>query len=51
FLGAYTTFSTFSWEFINMIMEGVYLSAFVYWILNVVLSILAAFFGFYLARL
>lgn len=51
FLGAYTTFSTFSVEFINLISEGVYISAIFYWVFNVVLSIVAAFFGIYLARL
>lgn len=51
FLGAYTTFSTFSVEFVNLISEGVYFSAAIYWIFNVVLSIVAAFFGIYLARL
>ncbi|MCX8083658.1 MAG: fluoride efflux transporter CrcB [Calditerrivibrio sp.] len=51
FLGAYTTFSTFSVEFVNLLAEGVYFSAFVYWVLNVVVSIVAALVGIYLARL
>ena len=51
FLGAYTTFSTFSVELINLLSEANYISAFIYWILNVVFSIISAFLGIYFARL
>lgn len=51
FLGAYTTFSTFSVEFVNLISEGVVFNAAVYWVLNVLVSIVAAFLGIYLARI
>ncbi|MCA1927465.1 MAG: fluoride efflux transporter CrcB [Calditerrivibrio sp.] len=51
FLGAYTTFSTFSVEFVNLLSDGSYLSAGLYWIFNVIFSIIFAFLGIYLARL
>lgn len=51
FLGAYTTFSTFSVEFVNLLSDGSYFSAVLYWILNVIFSIVFAIAGIYLARL
>lgn len=51
FIGAYTTFSTFSLEFVNLLSDGSYLNAGFYWLLNVVLSIVSAFLGIYFARL
>lgn len=51
FLGAYTTFSTFSVEFVNLLSDGSYFSAGLYWILNVIFSIVFAIVGIYLARL
>jgi len=51
FIGAYTTFSTFSVEFVNLLSDGSYFNAGFYWLLNVVLSIVFAFLGIYFARL
>jgi CrcB protein len=51
FIGAYTTFSTFSLEFVNLLSDGSYFNAGLYWLLNVVLSIVFAFLGIYFARL
>lgn len=50
FLGAFTTFSTFSVESIYLVEEGSYLPAFVYISGNLLLSIFAAFLGILLAR-
>jgi CrcB protein len=51
FLGAFTTFSTFSVETLYLIEDGAYLPAFMYVAGNVVLSLSAAFLGIGLARL
>lgn len=50
FLGAFTTFSTFSVESVYLVEEGSYLPAFIYISGNLLLSIFAAFVGIVLAR-
>ena len=49
-LGAYTTFSTFSLESLNLIENGVMVKAGLYIGASVVLSIAAAIFGAFLSR-
>ena len=49
-LGAYTTFSTFSLESLNLIENGEMVKAGLYIVASVVLSIAAAIFGAYLSR-
>lgn len=49
-LGAYTTFSTFSLESLNLIENGEMLKAGLYIGASVVLSVAAALFGAYLSR-
>lgn len=51
FLGAYTTFSTFSYEVITLIENGNYTTAFLYVFLSLFLGILFAALGVGLARL
>lgn len=51
FLGAFTTFSTFSLQTIGLLQEGRLLAASVYTLGSVVLSILAAWFGMLVARM
>lgn len=48
FLGGFTTFSAFSLDAINLINKTEYSTAFIYILLNVVLSLLSLFFGLYL---
>ncbi len=50
FLGAFTTFSTFSYETIAMFQEGEILKSILNIVLNNVLSITAGILGFILAR-
>jgi len=50
-LGAFTTFSTFSVETLNLFEEGMLLLSFVNVLLNVCISLLFAYFGIILARL
>jgi CrcB protein len=50
-LGGFTTFSTFSLDFFRLFMAGQYLQGFIYIFTSVLLSILALFFGFYLAKI
>ena len=50
FLGALTTFSTFSLETIRLIETGSYSLAALYVVLSVIICIVAAFAGLYLAR-
>ncbi len=45
FLGALTTFSTFSYETTNLIMEGAFLRAFLNVLLNVLLCLTATYLG------
>lgn len=49
-LGAFTTFSTFSLETLTLIENGDYLRAVLYILASVILSLIAAFLGLYLAR-
>ncbi|MDE2253024.1 MAG: fluoride efflux transporter CrcB [Betaproteobacteria bacterium] len=49
-LGAYTTFSTFSLESLNLIENGELVKAGLYMVGSVVLSVAAAIFGAYLSR-
>jgi len=50
FLGAFTTFSTFSLETLHLMEQGIYLRAFLNIILSVVLCIGAAWVGLLAAR-
>lgn len=50
FIGAYTTFSTFSFESFNLISEGSYLQAFLNLIISPTLGIIAAVIGIELAK-
>lgn len=50
FLGGFTTFSTFSLDSVNLIQRGEYYLATLYILLNVVLSLLCLFLGFYLVN-
>jgi CrcB protein len=51
FLGAFTTFSTFSLETLNLFEEGLYTVCLLNVLLNVVLSIFFAYLGIVLARI
>jgi CrcB protein len=51
FLGAFTTFSTFSVETLHLIEDGSYIPAFAYLAGNLLLGLAAALLGFWLARL
>lgn len=51
FLGAFTTFSTFSLETLTHVMQGQYFQAFTYVALSLVLCVAATFFGMTLTRL
>jgi CrcB protein len=51
FLGGFTTFSAFSLDFFRLATAGQYLQALIYALASVTVSILALFFGFYLAKL
>ncbi len=50
FLGAFTTFSTFSVETLLLFEDGAYMLGLMNIFANVFLSLAAAFFGIYLAR-
>lgn len=50
FLGAFTTFSAFSYETLGYLEDGAWLTAGVNILANVLLSVLAAFLGVSLAR-
>ena len=51
FMGAFTTFSTFSVETLNLFEDGAYMLSSLNVLLNVSISIFAAFLGMYLAKL
>jgi fluoride exporter len=51
FLGAFTTFSTFSLECINLFIDGRLKAAFLYILLSNIFSIGGAFLGFSLAKI
>jgi len=51
FLGAFTTFSTFSLEIVSMLEKGHVLSALIYISLSVVLSVAALYSGLWFTRL
>jgi len=50
FLGGFTTFSSFSFETVNLIRNGEWPAAFVYASTVVILGIFAAAFGFYAGK-
>jgi CrcB protein len=50
FLGALTTFSTFSYETLSLIQDGAYQKALLNIALNVILSLLATALGMYVYR-
>ncbi|MBN2425191.1 MAG: fluoride efflux transporter CrcB [Calditrichaceae bacterium] len=50
-LGAFTTFSTFSYEAVNLIQDQLYMKALFYILLNVIISIIAVWFGMVTARI
>ena len=51
FMGAFTTFSTFSLETVAMLQDGHVMSAAIYILLSVVLCLLALYGGLWLSRL
>lgn len=51
FLGAYTTFSTFSYETLRLLQDGHFLFVFLYTLGSVLLGFLAVFLGFLLGDL
>lgn len=51
FLGAFTTFSTFSIEGLNLLQSGQISAAFTYFIVSVLGCVLACFTGWYLAKM
>lgn len=51
FLGAFTTFSTFSIEGVNLLHSGQVIQAIVYFVSSVTGCVLACFAGWYLAKL
>lgn len=51
FMGAFTTFSTFSLETVTMLQEGHIMSAVIYILLSVVLCLVALYGGLWLTRL
>ena len=51
FLGAFTTFSTFSMEVVGLIEQGQFSSAIIYVLSSVVVCIIAAWLGLSLAKL
>lgn len=51
FLGGFTTFSAFSLEVVQLVNHGHFVTALSYIVLSLVLSVLAAFFGFGLGKL
>ena len=51
FLGAFTTFSTFSIEGLNLLQSGQISAAFTYFIVSVLGCVLACFAGWYLAKM
>ncbi len=51
FLGAFTTFSTFSMEGLNMLHAGQWLAALLYFTVSVMGSVFACFVGWHLAKM
>jgi CrcB protein len=51
FLGAYTTFSTYGWESLNLIKSSGWLYASVYWLGSAVLGLVCVQLGIFLAHL
>ena len=50
FMGGFTTFSTFSYETVRLLEDGNYMAAGANILLNVVICVMAAAIGIYLAR-
>ncbi len=51
FMGAFTTFSTFSYETVGLLEEGSYILALGYASLSVLVGLFAAFLGMFIARI
>ncbi len=51
FLGAFTTFSTFSIEGLNMLHSGQWLAASLYFVVSILGSVFACFIGWHLAKM
>lgn len=51
FLGALTTFSTFSLEGLNLLHAGQWLAAAIYFLVSVIGCVFACFIGWYMAKL
>lgn len=51
FAGGFTTFSTFSWEFLTLLREGFYVQGLLYSVGSLLLGLMAAFIAFILAKL
>lgn len=50
FLGAFTTFSTFSKEAMILLLKGAYIESFIYIISSILLALFVAFLGYHLAN-
>ncbi|WP_096233518.1 fluoride efflux transporter CrcB [Thermoanaerobacterium sp. RBIITD] len=51
FIGAFTTYSTFSHETISLLRQKHYLHAFLYSAMTVIIGLLGAFFGYYVGNI
>ena len=50
FCGGFTTFSTFSSENINLLLNGQFLSSIIYIALSIILGLLAVYLGVYISK-
>lgn len=51
FIGAFTTYSTFSHETISLLRQKHYLHAFLYSAMTIIIGLLGAFFGYYIGNI